>query len=498
MTTYPRVPELPASRRVDPGATPAPLGDVLYFVDADTQLFVSPYTLRPPLMAQALPLIRLNAVTVFRVQLFSQGVPVTPDNTATVVFRISDALYKPVYESQVELLSSGEYRVTVDFVNTLWKGDTGSAHLELSIDRRVVLADKCVLGAALWPFTVPAGQEVANVVNVMGGAINLTPTKSIFQLPPVPEDATSLHLIVTGTGGTSLNKLLFYSTAPALTLSTDGATLVGNYTGPGWYCSYIKEANGVALIEIQQMTDFDEGRELTVRGFEVSIVYGDWPTYGRVGVIYIDNQSHYTKIWKDGRWFEFSAQNGVTPYIDPVTKTWIVGETDTEIVAEAADARIRTIDLNVNDAEEDHLDNDEDGDTLYRMDIQGYILNVSAYADAESPFPDRYNTKVTYDGTTNYSSIWLSEGEYNFILTLPVDRQVLRVDRIEKSMVDGVPTDLSDLADSTGLFTAKEDVANKATDFTAPDDTTYPTTLAVATLIGDIDSILDALNGEQP
>lgn len=45
---------------------------------------------------------------------------------------------------------------------------------------------------------------------------------------------------------------------------------------------------------------------------------------------------------------------------------------------------------------------------------------------------------------------------------------------------------------------AKEDVANKATDFTAPDDTTYPTTLAVATLIGDIDSILDALNGEQP
>jgi hypothetical protein len=62
-----------------------------------------------------------------------------------------------------------------------------------------------------------------------------------------------------------------------------------------------------------------------------------------------------------------------------------------------------------------------------------------------------------------------------------------------------IPRDVADLTDTTGLFAAKEDAANKATDFAVIDDDKFPTIKAVSDYVtgitGDIEAVLDELIG---
>ncbi len=70
----------------------------------------------------------------------------------------------------------------------------------------------------------------------------------------------------------------------------------------------------------------------------------------------------------------------------------------------------------------------------------------------------------------------LFDGNYNSLQNIPA----IPADISDLTDSGGlIPADLSDLTDTTGLFAAKEDAANKATDFAVIDDTKFPTTQAV-------------------
>ena len=69
-------------------------------------------------------------------------------------------------------------------------------------------------------------------------------------------------------------------------------------------------------------------------------------------------------------------------------------------------------------------------------------------------------------------------------------------------LLSQLPADLNQLTDTTGMFAAKEDAVNKATDFTVINDTKYPTVKAVKDFVtgitGDIEAVLDELIGGTP
>ena len=82
-----------------------------------------------------------------------------------------------------------------------------------------------------------------------------TSTPSMYQLPPVPSTQSELDLTVTPSGSTVTNKLLFYSEAPSLIINVDGATLEGDYVGPGWYCALMVEEDATITLHLSQLTD---------------------------------------------------------------------------------------------------------------------------------------------------------------------------------------------------------------------------------------------------
>ena len=70
----------------------------------------------------------------------------------------------------------------------------------------------------------------------------------------------------------------------------------------------------------------------------------------------------------------------------------------------------------------------------------------------------------------------LFDGDYNSLQNIPA----IPADVSDLTDSGGlIPADLSDLTDTTGLFAAKEDAANKATDFSTVNDTKFPTVKAV-------------------
>jgi len=70
----------------------------------------------------------------------------------------------------------------------------------------------------------------------------------------------------------------------------------------------------------------------------------------------------------------------------------------------------------------------------------------------------------------------LFDGDYNSLQNIPA----IPADVSDLTDSGGlIPADLTDLTDTTGLFAAKEDAANKATDFSTVNDTKYPTVKAV-------------------
>ena len=59
-------------------------------------------------------------------------------------------------------------------------------------------------------------------------------------------------------------------------------------------------------------------------------------------------------------------------------------------------------------------DTDGDAETLYRLDLAGYLLDIETYAPGAA-IPDRYYTKIVYEaaaGAGGISRIYLEEGEF--------------------------------------------------------------------------------------
>ena len=90
---------------------------------------------------------------------------------------------------------------------------------------------------------------------------------------------------------------------------------------------------------------------------------------------------------------------------------------------------------------DDDLDGDADDTTPYRIDISGYVLSVSTYADANALVPDRYYTRITYEssgGGLGRSHIYLQQEEYDYFASLPSGKNIIRVYYLTNAMTSPV------------------------------------------------------------
>ena len=142
-------------------------------------------------------------------------------------------------------------------------------------------------------------------------------------------------------------------------------------------------------------------------------------------------------------------------------------------------------------------------------DISGKVDKVEGKDLSTNDFTNAYKTKVDADveSVTALPSPAVSLLSRVYFLT--ADDGTKKKGTTWKCVADGetyifqqIQTDLNQLTDTTGLFAAKEDAANKATDFTVIDDNKFPTTQAVKDFItgitGDIEAVLDELIGGTP
>ena len=136
----------------------------------------------------------------------------------------------------------------------------------------------------------------------------------------------------------------------------------------------------------------------------------------------------------------------------------------------------------------------------------GKVDKVDGKALSDNNFTDAYKTKVDADveAVTALPSPAVSLLSRVYFLT--ADDGTKKKGTTWKCVADGesyvfqqIQTDLNQLTDTTGLFAAKEDAANKATDFAVIDDNKFPTIKAVKDFVtgitGDIEAVLDELIG---
>lgn len=78
---------------------------------------------------------------------------------------------------------------------------------------------------------------------------------------------------------------------------------------------------------------------------------------------------------------------------------------------------------------DDDLDGDDDTTTPYRIDVTGYVMSVSTYANNESIVPDRYYTRITYESTgggLGVSHIYMQQDEYEYFSSLQEGKNILK------------------------------------------------------------------------
>lgn len=79
---------------------------------------------------------------------------------------------------------------------------------------------------------------------------------------------------------------------------------------------------------------------------------------------------------------------------------------------------------------DDDLDGDADVTTPYRIDINGYVMSVSTYANNDSIIADRYYTRITYEasgGGLGVSHVYLQQDEYNYFASLQEGKNIIKV-----------------------------------------------------------------------
>ena len=129
---------------------------------------------------------------------------------------------------------------------------------------------------------------------------------------------------------------------------------------------------------------------------------------------------------------------------------------------------------------------DKKANTSAIPDITGKVDKVEGKDLSTNDFTDAYKTKVDADveSVTALPSPAVSLLSRVYFLT--ADDGTKKKGTTWKCVADGesyvfqqIQTDLNQLTDTTGLFAAKEDAANKATDFSTVNDTKYPSVKAV-------------------
>ena len=141
--------------------------------------------------------------------------------------------------------------------------------------------------------------------------------------------------------------------------------------------------------------------------------------------------------------------------------------------------------------------------------ISGKVDKEAGKVLSDNNFTNAYKTKVDADVESASALPSPAVSLLNRVYFLTADDGTKKKGTTWKCVADGesyvfqqIQTDLNQLTDTTGLFAAKENTSNKATDFSTVDNTKFPTTQAVATYIsgitGDIEAVLDALIGGTP
>lgn len=138
---------------------------------------------------------------------------------------------------------------------------------------------------------------------------------------------------------------------------------------------------------------------------------------------------------------EKEAVEWVTEHIDQVKEVcdfnYIVNVED--IILDANN-RVVTVQNQLQDIDDD-LNGDGDDTTPYRIDISGYVLSVSTYADNDAPIPDRYHTQITYttgSGGLGNSHIFLQQEEFEYFAALENGKNILRVYYLTNAMTSPV------------------------------------------------------------
>ena len=127
---------------------------------------------------------------------------------------------------------------------------------------------------------------------------------------------------------------------------------------------------------------------------------------------------------------EKNAVEWVTEHLDQVKEVcdfnYIVNVEDVVLEPNGTVVRVQGRMQNI----DDDLDGDGDDRTPYRIDISGYVLSISTYADNDAIIPDRYHTQITYttgNGGLGNSSIYLQQEEYDYFAALQEGKNIVRI-----------------------------------------------------------------------
>lgn len=460
MTQYPSIPYPPLSNPVDPNAPSAPYSPVLYHVDADSRRFVSPITWRPPLMAQALPTIHLSAITIMHIRPYSGGVPLTIDDEALALIKVVDHNRNPLHLSYATPINNEYYEVIIDLIDRSDITYVGQGYMELMIDDKVILSDKCVIRAPLFPSNEQPPSPYGTIVNVTDGSITLSTTPTLYQLSPIPSDQTELNLTFTPSNTDNIHKLLFHSEAPSLVINVDGASISGHYTGPGWYCAMVEESGSVIAINLERLTDFTTESVYTVKGFNTILVEDEWPTYGRRDTLYIHTLTREARIWKNEDWWPVgSSEYKYAPKSDALPlPTGTASKGVEEKYAAGDHVHPFSIELTTN-----HLD------TTFTTPTDTHVPSSKLVKDTLD--------QVKSDLEDEISSL---SGGVDVALNGKVDK------------VEGKGLSTNDLTDALlETLEGSEQKYNKDLNFATPTNGRYPSTLAVSTALDQVRSDLE-------
>lgn len=149
-----------------------------------------------------------------------------------------------------------------------------------------------------------------------------------------------------------------------------------------------------------------------------------------------------------------------------------------EDIISLASPQITPVKLNIQGEEQDITDSpdsDNDPETYYRIDIDGYVLSTETYANNNALVSDKYYMKNVYNknsGLFGKTSIYMDNEEYEYFSSLTPPKNVLKVYYLQKINPDGQENiletilDLSEIVPETVTVDAQGGVQIQNENFT--------------------------------